>query len=176
MCWSFSRWITRDDHSDIDTESGAWRTRRSRHSAALCFTASSVSLTTNTHAMSKTKSNQTVNYTSRCRKVNRASKSQLNQPHINKNCYQRIIKPIRIEVRQPRVEFMRSVRHRGKDLFDEKLFSSKQGKILNGAINGDGENIDEIIHNMPHNTSWQSLVLQCDIRMASSTSLIKTST
>ena len=47
MCWSLSRWITRDDHSDIDTESGALRISRRRHSAALCFTASSVSLDDN---------------------------------------------------------------------------------------------------------------------------------
>ena len=48
MCWSLRRWMTRDDHSDIDTESGALRISRNRQRAALCFTASSVSLTTTT--------------------------------------------------------------------------------------------------------------------------------
>jgi len=39
--------MTRDDHSDIETESGALRISRSRQRAALCFTESSVSLTSN---------------------------------------------------------------------------------------------------------------------------------
>ncbi len=44
MCWSLSRWMTREAHSLMGTESGLARISRRRHSAALCFTESIVSL------------------------------------------------------------------------------------------------------------------------------------
>lgn len=46
-CWSLSRWTTRAVHSPIGTRSGDVLLSRSRHSAALCFTLSMLSL--NTH-------------------------------------------------------------------------------------------------------------------------------
>jgi len=44
MCWSFSRWMMRDDHSDIGIASADERSRWSKQRAALCFTESIVSL------------------------------------------------------------------------------------------------------------------------------------
>ena len=53
MCWSLSRCMTLDAQSAIGTRSGDRLTSLSRHSAALCFTESIVSLatdaTTQTH-------------------------------------------------------------------------------------------------------------------------------
>lgn len=43
-CWSLRRWTTRAVHSPIGTRSGDVLLSRSRHSAALCFTLSMVSL------------------------------------------------------------------------------------------------------------------------------------
>lgn len=43
-CWSLRRWTTRDVQSPMGTRSGDVRYRRSRHSAALCFALSMVSL------------------------------------------------------------------------------------------------------------------------------------
>ncbi len=44
MCWSLSRWMMRDVHSPLGMMEGSVRNRRSRHSAADCFTTSRVSL------------------------------------------------------------------------------------------------------------------------------------
>ena len=50
MCWSFSRCMIRDDHSDIGMASADVRSKWSRHNAALCFTESIVSLQRTDHA------------------------------------------------------------------------------------------------------------------------------
>jgi len=104
MCWSFRRWITRDDHSDMDTESGALRISRSRQRAAPCFTASSVSLNTTSSSSSRlvttlywhyrisnhgstTLAETNYHWTSVCTKRYRIAKCDANWPPCDSKCH-----------------------------------------------------------------------------------------